>query len=207
MRCTQYRDSSRRATPALIEAPQKRPGSSAVHPPGLSSLYQGGRPPGSRHASCNFRGKLHVSASHRDCPSQIQNPAALRYLLRGRNLRLVMMAQIIRAILLASATAATFVVGPTKAALFHVAGHSGLRQERRLQVICRRYRSPCVVIPPSRSFPPLEFCRGTSPIQAARFRPDLKASTASIAEIHRVSPNPPIGAANIVAKGRVVFPA
>jgi hypothetical protein len=31
------------------------------------------------------------------------------------------------------------------------------------------------VIPPSRSLPPLEFCRGTSPIHAARFRPDLNA--------------------------------
>src|SRR5437588_9584637 len=40
---------------------------------------------------------------------------------------------------------------------------------------CRRYRSPCLVMPLSFSLPPLEFCRGTRPIQAARSLPDLKA--------------------------------
>jgi hypothetical protein len=38
----------------------------------------------------------------------------------------------------------------------------------------RIYASPILVIPPSRSFPPDEFWRGVSPIQAANSRPDAK---------------------------------
>ena len=49
------------------------------------------------------------------------------------------------------------------------------RQGSGHQQRCRRYRSPCLVMPPNFSLPPLEFCRGTSPIQAARALPDLKA--------------------------------
>jgi len=33
--------------------------------------------------------------------------------------------------------------------------------------------SPALVIAPRRSFPPLEFCRGTMPSHAAKFRPRL----------------------------------
>ena len=36
----------------------------------------------------------------------------------------------------------------------------------------RRYRFPCFEILPRRSLPPVECCLGTSPIQAARLRPD-----------------------------------
>ena len=36
-------------------------------------------------------------------------------------------------------------------------------------------RSPCLLILPSLSLPPLECCFGTSPIQAEKLRPDLKA--------------------------------
>jgi len=39
--------------------------------------------------------------------------------------------------------------------------------------IWRRYWLPARDMPPSRSFPPLEFCRGTKPIHAARSRPVL----------------------------------
>src|ERR1700716_4144345 len=38
----------------------------------------------------------------------------------------------------------------------------------------RRYRSPCLLILPSLSLPPLECCLGTSPIQAEKLRPDRK---------------------------------
>src|SRR4029077_2756220 len=37
-----------------------------------------------------------------------------------------------------------------------------------------RKRSPCLLILPSRSLPPLECCLGTSPIQAEKLRPDRK---------------------------------
>src|SRR6516165_12128258 len=38
----------------------------------------------------------------------------------------------------------------------------------------RIYRSPALVMLPSLSRPPLEFCLGTSPIQAAKSRPQRK---------------------------------
>src|SRR6476661_8318928 len=38
----------------------------------------------------------------------------------------------------------------------------------------RRYRSPCLLMLPSLSLPPLECCFGTSPIQAEKLRPDRK---------------------------------
>src|SRR6188472_2450245 len=38
----------------------------------------------------------------------------------------------------------------------------------------RRKRSPCLLILPSLSLPPLECCFGTSPIQAEKLRPDRK---------------------------------
>ena len=36
-----------------------------------------------------------------------------------------------------------------------------------------RYRSPCLDMRPMRSLPPVEFCPGTSPIQAASARLDV----------------------------------
>src|SRR5262245_41274378 len=36
----------------------------------------------------------------------------------------------------------------------------------------RKYRLPCLVMPPSRSLPPVVCCLGTNPIQAARSRPE-----------------------------------
>ena len=50
----------------------------------------------------------------------------------------------------------------------------------------RRQRLPCLVMPPNLSLPPLEFCRGVSPSQAEKSRPDLKilgsGTLAAIAE-------------------------
>ena len=37
-----------------------------------------------------------------------------------------------------------------------------------------RYWSPCFEIGPSFCLPPVKFCRGTIPIQAAKSRPDRK---------------------------------
>jgi hypothetical protein len=42
--------------------------------------------------------------------------------------------------------------------------------DRRIDRLCIT-RSPCLLILPSLSFPPLEFCLGTSPIQAEKSRP------------------------------------
>src|ERR1700724_1062029 len=39
----------------------------------------------------------------------------------------------------------------------------------------RKYRSPCLLMLPSLSRPPLECCFGTSPIQAEKLRPVRKA--------------------------------
>jgi hypothetical protein len=51
-----------------------------------------------------------------------------------------------------------------------------------------------LVIPPSRSLPPLEFCLGTSPIQAARLRPVLKAfGSATLATSALASSGPHAG--------------
>jgi hypothetical protein len=40
--------------------------------------------------------------------------------------------------------------------------------------ILRIYRLPCLVMEPSFVLPPVEFCFGVSPSQAAKSRPDLK---------------------------------
>ena len=78
------------------------------------------------------------------------------------------MAQIILAILLASATAAIF--GDRRAS--RCTSHGlfvpcfwayRMTASAPTTSSCRRYRSPCLVIPPSFSLPPLEFCRGTRP--------------------------------------------
>ena len=62
--------------------------------------------------------------------------------------------------------------------LVQSASRSGLlRSQRKLAVAPRtrkrrRYGLPCFVIPPSISFPPQEFCRGTRPSHGARSRPE-----------------------------------
>jgi hypothetical protein len=85
-----------------------------------------------------------------------------------------------RAILLASATAATL----TGLRSMIRASHSRLvprwrayRMTAMAPVISshRKYRLPCFEIPPSLSLPPVECCLGTSPIQAAKLRPDENA--------------------------------
>src|SRR5215471_15105870 len=47
-------------------------------------------------------------------------------------------------------------------------------------------------MPPSRSLPPVECCRGTSPIHAAKSRPDLKVRGSVTVEAMAVAPITPI---------------
>jgi hypothetical protein len=89
-------------------------------------------------------------------------------------------AQAIRAILLACAMATT--LNGRRASICVTQGYlCGLSLARRRREtapptrIRRKYRSPCFEIGPNLGFPPVEFCRGTSPIQAAKSRPDWKA--------------------------------
>jgi hypothetical protein len=111
-----------------------------------------------------------------------------------------MMAQAIRAILLASATAAT------------LTGRRPLRRtsQSRFVPCCRVYRItamapatsshrkcrlPCFDILPSLSLPPVECCRGTNPIQAARLRPDenaVQSPTSATKAVATIGPMPGI---------------
>jgi hypothetical protein len=57
----------------------------------------------------------------------------------------------------------------------------------------RRYRSPALEMPPCRGLPPVLFCRGTKPIQAAKCRADAKLDTSqtdSLNQIRAASPPP-----------------
>src|SRR5262247_2198490 len=51
---------------------------------------------------------------------------------------------------------------------------------------------PCLEMLPSRSLPPVECCRGTSPIHAAKSRPDLKLLGSVTVEAIAVAPITPI---------------
>src|SRR6476660_9064739 len=91
------------------------------------------------------------------------------------------MAQAMRAILLASAIAATLVGRRANSLvsqgrclapwIFAYRITASAPAVNRL----RRYRSPRLVMLPSLSLPPLEFCFGTKPTQAEKSRPDRKA--------------------------------
>ena len=66
----------------------------------------------------------------------------------------------------------------------------------------RRYRSPRLVIPPSFSLPPLEFCFGTSPIQAEKSRPDRKAlgsATLATSAVASAGPTPGLSSRRLLA--------
>ncbi len=118
------------------------------------------------------------------CPRQfIESP---RVYAAGSNLGSLnlspctIMAQAMRAILLARATAATL----TGLRSMILASHSRLVPRCRAYLMTamapvtsnhRKYRLPCFEIRPRRSLPPVECCLGTSPIQAARLRPDENA--------------------------------
>src|SRR6478736_359602 len=66
----------------------------------------------------------------------------------------------------------------------------------------RRYRSPCLLILPSLSLPPLECCFGTSPIQAEKSRPDRKAfgsATLATRAVASAGPTPGISSSRLLA--------
>jgi hypothetical protein len=93
----------------------------------------------------------------------------------------VMIAQTIRASLLANATATT--LGGLRALSAASQSHNAplrfgaaRKTEMAPNTRSRRiYRLPCLVIDPNFSLPPVEFCLGVTPSQAAKSRPDLKA--------------------------------
>src|SRR5690349_13980059 len=90
----------------------------------------------------------------------------------------VMIAQAMRANLLASATVTSRAGRRCKSLLVQTARGSVLLWSQRKLAVAprtrrrRRYGLPCLVILPSLSFPPLEFCRGTRPSHAAKSRPE-----------------------------------
>ena len=89
-------------------------------------------------------------------------------------------AQAMRAILLASATAATL-TGRRPIRRTSQSRFVPCRRAYRMTAIApatsshRKCRLPCFDILPSLSLPPVECCRGTKPIQAAKLRPDENA--------------------------------
>ena len=102
------------------------------------------------------------------------------------------MAQAMRAILLASATAATLI---GRRSMIRVSQSRLVPRCRayRMTAIApatsshRKYRLPCFEIPPSRSLPAVECCLGTSPIQAAKLRPDENAFQSPTSAIKAVA--------------------
>ena len=88
-------------------------------------------------------------------------------------------AQAMRAVLLANATAtslngflASMAVAQFRGAELRILGWRNTAVAPVTNRL-RRYRSPIFDIRPSRSFPPLDDCRGTRPRKAANSRPDL----------------------------------
>lgn len=113
-------------------------------------------------------------------------------------LPVVSIAHMVRASLFATATATT--IGLRRSSKASIQGP--LTRERafgyRTTVRApktnrwRRYRSPCLVIPPSLCLPPEEFCRGVRPSQAANSRPDRKADGSGIVAAKAVAVIGPI---------------
>jgi hypothetical protein len=83
-----------------------------------------------------------------------------------------------RAILLASATAATLRGRRPRSLIIHAVAFPGRAQRNTLCAPMirrrRRFASPCLLIRPRRGLPPVELWRGTSPSQAANWRPLAK---------------------------------
>lgn len=107
-------------------------------------------------------------------------------------------AHIVRASLFATATATT--MGRRRSSKASIHGPStrerafGYRTTVRAPKTSRwrRYRSPCLVMPPSLCLPPDEFCRGVSPSQAANSRPDRNADGSGIVAAKAVAVIGPI---------------
>src|SRR5262249_24674055 len=110
------------------------------------------------------------------------------------------MAQAIRAILLASATAATLIGRRSIRRASHsrfVPCWRAYRMTAMAPVTSsqRKCRLPCFEILPSRSLPPVECCLGTKPIHAARLRPDenvFQSPTSATSAVATIGPTPGI---------------
>ena len=110
------------------------------------------------------------------------------------------MAQAIRAILLASATAATLIGRVAMRRASHGRFVPCCRAYRMTAIAPvtssqRKWRLPCFDIPPSLSLPPVECCLGTRPIHAARLRPDanaLQSPTSATSAVATIGPTPGI---------------
>src|ERR1700746_1654545 len=125
-------------------------------------------------------------------PGGVKVPAAARY-----TVFLVRTAQAMRAILLARATAACFAGIRASSAANHGAT-SGWARARPIRPLAattgsgRRWRSRFLLMPPTRSPPPLEFSLGTRPIQAEQRRPlSNRAASPRVATmaLDRIGPN------------------
>ncbi len=99
---------------------------------------------------------------------------------RGRyNSARVNIAQRVRAVLWATAVAATFTGRRRKSSVSHGFGRMSARNavpttaRAPWMSIVRRYRSPPLLIRPMCSFPPLAWMRGVNPSHAAKWRADL----------------------------------
>src|SRR6516165_6991939 len=102
-----------------------------------------------------------------------------------------------RAILLASATATTLNGRRARSCVSHGYFLGCWRARRRTACapttrMRRKYRSPCLEIGPSFCLPPVESCRGTSPTQAAKSRPDRKAFGSVTVAVMALAPMRPI---------------
>ena len=104
------------------------------------------------------------------------------------------MAQMMRAILLASATAASFfgwrASNPSSQGAVRPGLACWMTAVAPSTSSRRRVSSPCRLIRPGRCLPPVEFSRGVMPIQAAKCRPERKALGSGTL---RVTLTPPIG--------------
>src|SRR5271170_17457 len=110
------------------------------------------------------------------------------------------MAQIIRAILLARATAAS--LRGLRSSNFKSHGEADLLPglANRMTDIapttsnCRNRSLPALLMPPMRCLPPVDFSFGVNPIQAEKCRPEAKlaGSTVNVAVIAPTTPMPGI---------------
>jgi hypothetical protein len=109
-----------------------------------------------------------------------------------------MTVQTTRAILFAMATLATRTGFLASSATSRGSAVSGLYLARRINDVAPitrsflRYRSPILVICPRRSFPPLEFCEGVSPSQAANSRPERNCLGLATNATSAVAPTGPM---------------
>ena len=122
------------------------------------------------------------------------------------------MAQAIRAILLASATAATLIGRVAMRRASHGRFVPCCRAYRMTAIAPatssqRKWRLPCFDIPPSLSLPPVECCLGTRPIHAARLRPDanaLQSPTSATSAVATIGPTPGISSSRRLSFTRSV---